>query len=171
MRLFLAVRALFFLVLFPGTVTLYLPSLILRASGPVRSPAPSLRTFAATSIILLGFSVLLACVWLFFASGRGTLAPVDPPKRLVVEGLYRFTRNPMYNGVVLALVGEAWLFHSADLAYYAPTVFLVFHLVVVLYEEPALGTAFGSSYQAYRAAVPRWGFTLHPYSSTEGSTA
>ncbi|MGR9108737.1 MAG: methyltransferase family protein [Gammaproteobacteria bacterium] len=167
MRFFLAARALFFLVLVPGTVTLYFPSLVLRATGTVTSPVHSLCTFAAMTMILIGFSVLLACVWLFFASGRGTLAPVDPPKRLVVEGLYRFTRNPMYSGVILALAGEAWLFLSADLAYYVLTVFLVVHLFVVLYEEPALDRAFGSSYRAYRAAVPRWTFTLRPYSSNK----
>lgn len=107
--------------------------------------------------------MLLRCVWDFFAVGKGTLAPVDPPKRLVVQGLYRLTRNPMYNGVLALLSGEAWFFASVALVVYTLFILVLFHLFVVLYEEPTLASRFGESYQAYRRAVPRWGFTVHPF--------
>ena len=115
--------------------------------------------------------VLLRCVWDFFATGKGTLAPIDPPRFLVVQGLYRFTRNPMYNGVVALILGEAGLFRSVALVEYALLVLVLFHLFVVLYEEPALESQFGEAYRAYRRAVPRWGFTTRPFQESTGSTA
>jgi protein-S-isoprenylcysteine O-methyltransferase Ste14 len=127
----------------------------------------SIGPIAAAGLGVLGVSVLLRCVWDFFAAGGGTLAPFDPPKLLVVRGLYRFTRNPMYNGVVAVLLGEAWLFRSTSLLQYALFVFVLFHLMVVIYEEPVLEAQFGESYRAYRATVPRWGFTLRPLSSSD----
>ena len=69
----------------------------------------------------------------------------------------------MYNGVVALLLGEAWLFHSPTLLQYALVIFMIFHLTVVVYEEPALERQFGDSYRAYRAGVPRWGFTVRPF--------
>ena len=107
--------------------------------------------------------MLLVCVWDFFQAGRGTLAPFDPPTRLVVRGLYRFTRNPMYNGVLALLLGQAWFFQSSALLQYALAIFIMFHLMVVVYEEPTLEMRFGESYRAYRGAVPRWGFTVRPF--------
>lgn len=159
MRALLALRALFFVVLMPGTVTMYLPLAILRSRGQWVAPPVSLGTVAAAFLVVVGLAVLLRCVWDFFSAGRGTLAPVDPPRHLVVRGLYRFTRNPMYNGVLAILLGEAWLFRSWALATYAALVFILFHLFVVLYEEPNLESRFGEDYRAYRRAVPRWGFT------------
>ena len=75
----------------------------------------------------------------------------------------------MYNDVLVLILGEAWLFGSMSLLKYALLVFVLFHLFVVLYEEPALTSRFGESYRAYRRAVPRWGFTTRPFQ--EGSTA
>ena len=69
----------------------------------------------------------------------------------------------MYNGVLMLLLGEAWLFHSFALLEYAMIVFVVFHLMVIIYEEPALESQFGESYLAYRAALPRWGFAVRPF--------
>jgi protein-S-isoprenylcysteine O-methyltransferase Ste14 len=77
----------------------------------------------------------------------------------------------MYNGVLALLLGEAWLFDSVSLLEYALLVFVLFHLFVVLYEEPALTSQFGESYRAYRRAVPRWGFTTRPRQEGTGSTA
>jgi protein-S-isoprenylcysteine O-methyltransferase Ste14 len=141
----------------------YIPSRILRASQQLAVPSLSISSTLAASLALLGICVLLICVWDFFEAGRGTLAPFDPPKRLVVRGLYRFTRNPMYNGVVALLLGEAWFFHSTSLLQYALVVFMIFHLMVVVYEEPALEAQFRDSYRAYRASVPRWGFTFRRF--------
>jgi protein-S-isoprenylcysteine O-methyltransferase Ste14 len=156
----LAVRAAIFVFLLPGSVAGYFPFQILRASNRLALPRPSALSLAAAILLLAGAAVLLRCVWDFFAAGRGTLAPVDPPKRLVVTGLYRFTRNPMYNGVLAMIFGEAWLFRSSILLEYAIGVFVAFHLFVVLYEERALAARFRDEYAAYRRSVPRWGFTV-----------
>ena len=170
-ELFLAVRAAFFVLLLPGTVAGYVPFRILRATNHLHIPALSISAVAACVLAFVGAAVLLRCVWDFFAAGRGTLAPVDPPRQLVVCGLYRFTRNPMYNGVFVLLLGEAWFFGSTSLITYAACVLVGFHLFVVLYEEPALTAQFHRSYQAYRRSVPRWGFTIHPYRGETESAA
>lgn len=169
-RALLAVRALFFLVLCPGTVAVFLPYLILESAGRVDPAAPGPQAIAAAFLIAAGAAVLLSCVWHFAVAGRGTLAPVDPPRHLVVSGLYRFTRNPMYNGVLAVLLGEAWLFSSPRLLSYAAAVFVAFHAFIVLHEERALAAEFGRSYAEYREAVPRWGFTVHPFPRRPGGT-
>lgn len=171
MKTFLALRALLFLFLIPGTVAGYIPFRILRATGETFIPSPSAGSLLAGCVILSGAGVLLRCVWDFFSAGRGTLAPFDPPKLLVARGLYRFTRNPMYNGVLAVLAGEAWLFRSTALLEYAALMFIIFHLAVVVYEEPALESQFGESYRAYRRAVPRWGFTVSPFTGGPQRTA
>jgi protein-S-isoprenylcysteine O-methyltransferase Ste14 len=163
MRAVLALRSLFFLVLLPGTVAVYVPYRILRSSLGSFTLTLSLTTVLAAMLVLLGALVLLRCVWDFFAAGEGTLAPVDPPRHLVVRGLYRYTRNPMYNGVAAMLLGEAWLFENRALLVYAAAICLAFHLFVVLYEERALETQFGETYRRYRQHVPRWGLTLRRY--------
>src|SRR2546423_4398278 len=171
MKLFLAARSLVFLVLIPGTVAGYIPWRILRASRQLLIPPFSITTILGLCVAMLGLSVLLRCVWDFFATGRGTLAPFDPPKHLVLHGLYRFTRNPMYNGVLTLLLGETWLFHSSALLEYTIIVFVIFHLMVLIYEEPALESQFGESYRAYRAAVPRWGFTARAFADPNSEIA
>ena len=171
MRYFLALRAIFFVLLLPGTVAGYIPFLMLRTGGRLRVPELGLSSAGAAVLAIAGAVVLLRCVWDFFARGKGTLAPIDPPRLLVVSGLYRFTRNPMYNGVVALIVGEAWLFGSVPLLEYALLVLVLFHLFVVVYEEPVLESQFGESYRAYRQAVPRWGFTTRPFQEGTGSTA
>ena len=171
MRLLLALRALFFVLLLPGTVAGYIPFNILRAADSLFVPSLGLASVCAGVLAITGALVLLRCVWDFFATGKGTLAPIDPPRFLVVQGLYRFTRNPMYNGVVALILGEAGLFRSVALVEYALLVLVLFHLFVVLYEEPALESQFGESYRAYRRAVPRWGFTTRPFQESTGSTA
>ena len=137
--------SIFFVLLLPGTVAGYVPFRILSAADQVRVPELSLSSAGASIVAIAGAVVLLRCVWDFFAKGRGTLAPIDPPRVLVVSGLYRFTRNPMYNGVLALILGEAWLFGSMSLLKYALLVFVLFHLFVVLYEEPALTSQFGES--------------------------
>jgi protein-S-isoprenylcysteine O-methyltransferase Ste14 len=162
-NILLVVRSLLFLILIPGTVAGYIPFRILRTSRELFIPPVSISGVLASGLALLGVYVLVRCVWDFLSFGRGTLAPFDPPRRLVVRGLYRLTRNPMYNGVVALLLGEAWLFRSSALLQYAILVFVIFHLVVVVYEEPALESRFAGSYRVYRVAVPRWGFTVRPF--------
>jgi protein-S-isoprenylcysteine O-methyltransferase Ste14 len=104
----------------------------------------------------IGVAVYFKCAWDFASTGKGTPAPIDPPKRLVARGLYRLVRNPMYVGVLITLVGEAWLFSSWALLAYAAIVITWQHLFVVFYEEPALKRKFGESYSDYLARTPRW---------------
>lgn len=164
-------RSVFFVIIIPGTVTVYIPMRILRATNQLHMPDLSAASVLAGCLTVLGASVLLRCVWDFFSVGRGTLAPIDPPKLLVVRGLYRFTRNPMYNGVLTVLLGEALLFWSIALLEYALLMFIIFHIAVVIYEEPTLESRFEESYRAYRGQVPRWGFTLRPFSQKSDDTA
>jgi protein-S-isoprenylcysteine O-methyltransferase Ste14 len=160
---FLALRSVLFVFLIPGTVAGYLPIQILQSTFEKTAPKLAVSSALAGCIVLLGASVLLRCVWDFFSIGRGTLAPFDPPRRLVVSGLYRVTRNPMYNGVLAVVAGEAWLFGSRSLWIYAAAVFAMFHVMVIAYEEPTLDSSFGESFRIYKRAVPRWGFTTHPF--------
>ncbi len=147
-------RTLIFLVLVPGTVLFYIPIAI--ASSTERLvPLGPLR-FLGLASLALGTAIVLWCARDFTVKGRGTPAPIDPPKELVVQGLYRYVRNPMYVGAVLILVGHFGWFRALDLLLYLAFVFLAFHLFVVFYEEPALTRKFGDGYRDYRASVPRW---------------
>jgi protein-S-isoprenylcysteine O-methyltransferase Ste14 len=170
-RSFLALRAVFFVLVLPGTVAGYLPFRIINATGRSGAIGFSVSSVAASALTLAGIGVLTKCVWDFFAAGQGTLAPIDPPRFLVVQGLYRITRNPMYNGVLAILLGEAWLFASIAVLEYALAVFLVFHLFVLFYEEPALESRFGEAYRVYRKAVPRWGLTVRPFHDGSANAA
>jgi protein-S-isoprenylcysteine O-methyltransferase Ste14 len=105
----------------------------------------------------------------FAIGGRGTPAPIDPPKQLVVKGVHSYTRNPMYVGIVSFVFGLAVLSGLWLLIIYSVVLFLFFHSVVVLYEESILKTRYGGAYEDYRQMVPRWWFRLRPY-STERQT-
>jgi protein-S-isoprenylcysteine O-methyltransferase Ste14 len=107
-------------------------------------------------IFAVGFGIYLHCVWLFATKGRGTPAPIDPPKKLVQRGLYRWMRNPMYVGVLAVIVGETLFFWSIHIAVYLFCLSCCFHIWVMLYEEPALSSSFGAMYEDYRREVPRW---------------
>ena len=99
----------------------------------------------------------------FAIQGRGTPAPIAQTERLVVSGLYRHVRNPMYVGVLAAIVGQAVLLGRVVLLGYAALVWLLFHSFVLLYEEPTLRSRFGASYDGYRAGVRRWRPRLTPW--------
>jgi protein-S-isoprenylcysteine O-methyltransferase Ste14 len=106
--------------------------------------------------VALGVTGLLHCFARFALEGRGTPAPVAPTETLVISGLYRYVRNPMYVAVVSVIVGQAVLFGSVPLLGYAAIVWLCFHLFVFVYEEPTLSRQHGQANDRYRAAVPRW---------------
>jgi len=152
-------KTLIFTIIAPGAVIALIPYLLLS-----RSPSAFTHIGARTGLFQLfalipmagGAAIYFRCAWDFASTGKGTPAPIDPPKRLVARGLYRFVRNPMYVGVLMALFGEAWLFRSGALLVYAVTAFTWQHLFVVLYEEPALKRKFGESYSDYLARTPRW---------------
>jgi len=148
-------RTLIFTILAPGSVTVLIPYWILRSRPGPDFEISALR-LGGFLPIALGAVVYFACAWEFVRTGGGTPAPIDRPKALVARGLYRYTRNPMYVGVVSTLVGEAVLFQSRRLLAYALVVGLLFHAFVLLYEEPTLRQKFGPSYEEYLKAVPRW---------------
>jgi protein-S-isoprenylcysteine O-methyltransferase Ste14 len=152
----IALKTLLFTILVPGTVTV-LVSYLLLTSGFQLFPVEigALRILGLPPI-LLGAVTYLWCAWDFTFAGRGTPAPIDPPKELVVKGLYRYVRNPMYVGVTLILLGEALLFESAVLFLYAGFLLVCAHLFIVYYEEPTLKRLFGASYESYCKSVPRW---------------
>jgi len=146
-------RTLVFTLLVPGTVVVLIPRWVVGAQAGL-APPPLLVLGA----LLLGggASLVARCFWGFAAEGRGTPAPWDPPRRLVVRGPYRWVRNPIYVGVVGILAGEAALFACWALAAWALTAAVLFHLFVVLYEEPDLRLRFGADYESYLREVPRW---------------
>lgn len=150
--LFLLCKNILFVLLVGGTVLGLIPFLLL----PDREYAADWIAIAGGLIALPGLMIIFVCVRDFRKTGRGTPAPIDPPKELVVVGLYRFVRNPMYIGVLTVLCGESMILHSFTHMIYFLIVFLGFHLFVVLYEEPTLGKKFGSPYADYRKRVPRW---------------
>jgi protein-S-isoprenylcysteine O-methyltransferase Ste14 len=104
----------------------------------------------------VGFAVMPWTWGAFGVHGRGTPMPFDPPRELVVQGPYRYVRNPMYVAGVLVLLGEALLFTSLPLLEYAAAFWLATHLLVLGYEEPRLRRSFGDGYERYRATVNRW---------------
>ncbi|HBC87403.1 MAG TPA: hypothetical protein DCZ94_10645 [Lentisphaeria bacterium] len=107
-----------------------------------------------------GLFLLLWCVRDFYVAGKGTLAPWDPPKHLVVVGLYRYSRNPMYISLLTLIGGWALLAASPLIAGYLLFFAVAFHLRVVFYEEPCLSKLFGQEWTDYKAKVSRW-INLH----------
>jgi|ERR1051326_3887980 protein-S-isoprenylcysteine O-methyltransferase Ste14 len=152
----LALRSIFFALLLPGTVTVLVPYLIVSRGGAAAFPRFDVPGCLSLIPISVGAGILFRCIRDFAVVGRGTLAPVDPPKRLVVQGLYRYVRNPMYVGVLCILFGETLLFRSIRLLCYATSVFVVLNLFVLFFEEPILRKKFGESYNDYCRQVRRW---------------
>jgi protein-S-isoprenylcysteine O-methyltransferase Ste14 len=148
----LLLKNLLFTLVMPGTVAVYLPLWLL--AGEPSAVGPSL--WLGALLIAAGASVYLWCVWDFATFGRGTPAPIDAPKKLVVRGLYRYTRNPMYVGVVTVIAGWALVYRSATLLGYGAIVATCFTVFVVLYEEPHLSRVFGAEYDDYKRRVGRW---------------
>jgi protein-S-isoprenylcysteine O-methyltransferase Ste14 len=144
-------RALLAFLACPGVVALIVPALI--ASGRRESAVVHPAGFV---LLGAGLALLLWCVRDFYVAGKGTLAPWDPPKSLVVVGLYRWSRNPMYVAVSLTLLGWAAAYESRTLLVYALAVMTAFHLRVVFAEEPWLAKTHGESWTAYRRQVRRW---------------
>lgn len=151
-----ALKTLLWSVFVPGTVTTLVPYLLLSSKLELFPVELSSFRFLGLIPIALGALLYLWCAWDFTFTGKGTPAPFDPPKEVVVRGLYRYVRNPMYVAVLLMLIGEAILFESALILIYAAIVFSVFHLWVIFYEEPTLRRKFGESYEKYCSKVSRW---------------
>ena len=146
------------MVLVPGTATVVIPYMVVKNSLPytvMQSLFPHTLGLLPT---LAGLCICLCCFSDFINKGLGTPSPFDPPKHLVVAGLYRFVRNPMYIGIILIIFGEAILFSSVLLILYLMMLLVFFHISVVYYEEPKLRSVFGEKYDHYHVSVPRWSF-------------
>jgi protein-S-isoprenylcysteine O-methyltransferase Ste14 len=152
---FLAFRSLLWAVLLPGFIAGYVPWRFF-GLGKLRLNFLSLQNLAGLFCIAVGVALLASCIWEFARSGHGTLAPVDPPRELVVRGLYRYVRNPMYLSVTTIILGEALLARSRSLLLYWAVWFLAANLFVIGYEEPTLRRRFGQSYELYTQQVGRW---------------
>jgi protein-S-isoprenylcysteine O-methyltransferase Ste14 len=153
---FLLIKMAIFTIAVPGSVTVWMP-LYWLFPWLRRSITPNHWWQAlASALILIGAWGYFWCALDFVFRGKGTPAPIDPPKVLVVQGLYKYTRNPMYVSVLTVLAGECVLFHSAIFLEYVVFVALGFHVWVMLYEEPALTRKMGDAYEQYRDEVPRW---------------
>ena len=151
----LAIRSLLWTILLPGLFAGYLPWRYFGLSQVVIDWS-SPRHLLGLAAIGIGVVLLGACIWEFARHGRGTLAPVDPPRELVVQGLYRYVRNPMYLSVTAIVLGEVLLTGSRPLLVYWAIWFVAVNLFVISYEEPTLRRRFGPAYDRYRGTVGRW---------------
>jgi protein-S-isoprenylcysteine O-methyltransferase Ste14 len=151
----LALRSLLWTILFPGFFAGFLPWTYF---GLDRAQLDGSNLLGLLGLVLIGIGTLLlgVCIFEFARSGRGTLSPLDPPRHLVVRGLYRYVRNPMYLSVTTIVLGELLLTRSEALAVYWALWFLGVNLFVIGYEEPTLRRQFGASYEAYTHQVRRW---------------
>jgi protein-S-isoprenylcysteine O-methyltransferase Ste14 len=146
------IKTLLFTLVMPGTVGLYVPQALKNNANKV----PPLFEWVGLGLFLCGAAIYFWCAWDFVSKGLGTPAPIDAPRVLVVKGLYRFTRNPMYVGVLAVILGQALYYGSLSVARYGCFVLAAFYLFVVSYEEPTLRRLFGEQYKDYCRKVPRW---------------
>lgn len=152
------VRALVYATLFISFFLVFLPAQVLRWSGlePRQPVEIGLPQMVGIALVVLGGLLAIWCVVMFATIGKGTAAPFDPPRRLVVRGPYRFVRNPIYVGAGLALGGAALFYTSLPLFGLLVFYWIVLHALVHFYEEPTLKRTFGSEYEQYLRDVRRW---------------
>lgn len=148
-----AIKSFLFLIIAPGMVAGYIPLGLLRRGSQIEM---GVLRWLAIPLWLIGAVILLWSFWNFLKQGRGTPAPIDPPKELVAVGFYRYTRNPMYVGVLSLCIGHFLWFGFWYLSIYAVLIFIAFNTFVAYYEEPTLHKKFGAAYEAYCKRVPRW---------------
>ncbi len=148
----LALRDPVFTIVVPGTGGVGIPWWILTHGGAMPVPA----AWPGVALGAAGATLYVWCLGLFAVVGGGTPGPWDAPRRIVAVGPYRWVRNPIYISALLVVLGEAWLFTSLPLLEYAAEMAVACHLLVIGYEEPTLGRAFGTAYAEYRRTVPRW---------------
>lgn len=146
-------KSLLYLLVEAGVFALYVPLALLRRGARLHT---GLFSMLAIPFWLVGSLIILSCFWDFTFEGRGTPVPTDPPKELVVSGLYRYVRNPIYVGVMLLFLCHFLWFGYWSLLLYAVLSFVGVHLFILFYEEPTLKRKFGASYEEYIKRVPRW---------------
>jgi protein-S-isoprenylcysteine O-methyltransferase Ste14 len=154
-KMFVLARAVTYSALFIGLL-IFLPDRIVASTGIMPPAANGAWQVAGMLLGASGAALALTCILTFVFIGRGTPAPFDPPRRLVVQGPYRLIRNPMYVGAGLALAGAALFYQSIPLLGYAGLFVAITHLFVVLYEEATLRRTFTRDYEAYCRRVGRW---------------
>jgi protein-S-isoprenylcysteine O-methyltransferase Ste14 len=159
-QILMLVRHLVAILMLPFMVAVFIPRWLVSGFGLVTlwtsTPARVLGHVAGGVFFLVGFSLFLWCLYLFAARGKGTLAPWDPPKHLVVTGPYRYVRNPMISGVLMIILGEALVHGSATLSGWCLVFFLMNQIYFMIMEEPMLEGRFGEDYRHYKSQVPRW---------------
>jgi protein-S-isoprenylcysteine O-methyltransferase Ste14 len=150
-----------FLLLAPGVVAGVVPWMLTgwRSTSPARAVA-----VAGAVLIVAGAVVVVHAFVSFVVAGRGTPAPIAPTERLVVTGLYRYVRNPMYVAVGATIAGQALLLGRPVLGVYTLVFWAVVATFVRVYEEPTLSARYGAEYAAYRRAVPGWLPRVRPWS-------
>lgn len=144
-----------FTIFVPGTVVIAIPYCLLRNVELFSFEIGKIKYFGLVPIFV-GVFIYLWCASNFAIIGKGTPAPIDPPKNLVVKGPHKIVRNPMYLAVITTLIGESVLFESYMILFYVLIFFAIFHLFIVFYEEPTLKKQFKDEYKNYLRTVPRW---------------
>jgi protein-S-isoprenylcysteine O-methyltransferase Ste14 len=166
-----ALRHAFAIVVLPFTVAVLVPLWLARRAELTPGPAVSAGGLALQAsglcVLAIGLALFVASLLRFATEGRGTLAPWDPPRRLVARGPYRYVRNPMISGVLLVLLGEALVLRSRPHLMWACTFFAINAVYIPLLEEPDLELRFGESYREYRRHVPRLVPRLTPWNQRE----
>lgn len=152
----LLLRNVFFTIMQPGIVTGLIPYFLLHNTTGLNPSEWTFVHFLGLLVVLSGFSIMIYCILQFAWEGKGTLSPADPTKQLVVKGLYKYSRNPMYLGVMIILSGEFMFYQQMIQLFYLGIVFIVFYLFVVFFEEPRLRKDFSKEYLNYCAKVRRW---------------
>lgn len=151
----LVLRSLAWTIALPGFFAVYVPWRLFGLDN-VRLDVFDPVQLLGLVCVAVGAALLAACILEFARSGRGTLSPLDPPRHLVVRGLYRYVRNPMYLSVTAIVLGEGLLTRSLALGVYWAIWFLCANLFVIGYEEPTLRRLFRESYDEYAQQVGRW---------------
>src|ERR1043166_5469826 len=154
--MFVLIRAISYAAIFIAFILVYLPSRFARWSGIVEPARTGAAQIAGMILVAVGTVIALWCVLTFVFIGKGTPAPFDPPRKLVIRGPYRFVRNPMYIGAGMTLAGAALFYESLSIFIYTCLFFLITHLFVVLYEERTLRRTFADDYEEYCRRVRRW---------------
>ena len=148
-------QTILFTILFPGAVTGLVPYLI-ESNYTALGLDLGVGRFAGLPVAIAGVLIYLATAGAFALIGRGTPMPLLPTETLVVEGLHRYVRNPMYIGVLSVILGEALWLESGLLLLYMAFVFTAFNTFIRVYEEPTLRRSYGEEYERYCESTPRW---------------
>ena len=153
------------ILLLPGMVAVLIPATILYCTGVAWPPSPwnIVLPVVGSVLILVGLILMAWTIGLFVTVGKGTLAPWNPPQKLVVRGVYRHVRNPMITGVLCILLGESVFFGSLPLLGLFAFGLILNLIYIPLSEEPGLARRFGDDYLLYKKNVPRWIPRLTPW--------